>query len=150
MEEHRFPAWLVPDKGLDMNYSRFIPTRTPLDELVAHPRVGRQRTAISVAGIVLSLFIASGCSTPSAEDPYPPSPPSEPSTEEPDSEPLPEPVARWTCEYEPTMNYDWHDDVVCSNGEDSKRPYLRKWDDFVTRAEIMDSARKYENKLNRR
>src|SRR5690606_10020305 len=25
--------------------------------------------------------------------------------------------ARWACRYSPTYNNDWHDDVVCSNGE---------------------------------
>ena len=58
--------------------------------------------------------------------------------------------AVWRCEYEPTFNEDWHDDAVCSNGVEQQRPYLRKWDSFVTEAELMDSAREYEQQLNGR
>lgn len=55
----------------------------------------------------------------------------------------------WTCTYVPTMNEDWHDDAVCSNnGNESHRPYLRDWDDFVTEAELMESAREYAAELN--
>lgn len=56
----------------------------------------------------------------------------------------------WTCYYDPTMNRDWHDDVLCENGLEQDRPYLRPKDKFVTEAEIMRSAREYEKKLNRR
>lgn len=56
----------------------------------------------------------------------------------------------WTCVYSPTYNDDWHDDVTCSNGSESERPYLRDWDGFVTQAEIMESAREYEAQLNGR
>lgn len=54
----------------------------------------------------------------------------------------------WSCLYQPTFNHDWHDDVVCSNGTDQHRPYLREWDDYITEDEIMESARKYEQHLN--
>jgi hypothetical protein len=57
-------------------------------------------------------------------------------------------AAGWTCSYEPTMNEDWHDDAVCRNGTDSHRPYLREWDDFVTEAELMESAGEYAAELN--
>ena len=57
-------------------------------------------------------------------------------------------VSTWTCHYSASYNNDWHDDVVCSNGAESERPYLREWDDFVTEAELMESAREYENQLN--
>jgi len=57
-------------------------------------------------------------------------------------------TADWSCSYSPTYNNDWHDDVVCSNGVDQERPYLRGWDSFVTEAEIMESAREYEAQLN--
>lgn len=56
--------------------------------------------------------------------------------------------APWTCHYAPTYNDDWHDDVVCTNGIDQQRPYLRSWDSFVTEGEIMESAREYERELN--
>jgi hypothetical protein len=57
---------------------------------------------------------------------------------------------RWTCSYLPTMDQDWHNDVLCTNGVAEERPYLRQWDSFVTEAEIMQSARKYERQLNPR
>ena len=58
------------------------------------------------------------------------------------------PAEVWRCHYSPTYNYDWHDDVVCSNGVEQHRPYLREWDDFVTEDEIMQSAYEYEQELN--
>lgn len=54
----------------------------------------------------------------------------------------------WTCVYDPTMNRNWHDDVLCSNGSDTERPSLREGDDFITKAEIMESAAEYEAELN--
>lgn len=59
-------------------------------------------------------------------------------------------ATRWTCVYDPTMNRNWHDDVLCSKGKDSVRPNLRPNDRFVTKAEIMRAARAYERKLNAR
>lgn len=73
---------------------------------------------------------------------------------EPSWEPIPGPseadpgLSHWTCTYQPTYNYDWHDDVVCSNGSEAHRPYLREWDEYVTEDEIMESAREYEDQLN--
>jgi hypothetical protein len=69
-------------------------------------------------------------------------------TEPPPDVEVEEASARWTCVYAPTMDNDWHNDVLCSNGEQEERPYLRKGDDFVTEAEIMDSAAEYERQLN--
>lgn len=57
-------------------------------------------------------------------------------------------VAGWSCSYEPTMNDDWHDDVLCRNADQLDRPYLREWDSYVTQDEIMESAREYEAQLN--
>lgn len=54
----------------------------------------------------------------------------------------------WVCSYDVTMNYDWHDDVLCTNGDDYDRPYLRSWDDYVTESELMASAAEYEAELN--
>lgn len=59
-----------------------------------------------------------------------------------------EPSRIWRCSYLPTLNEDWHDDVVCSNGAEEHRPYLREWDSFITQDEIMESAREYERHLN--
>jgi hypothetical protein len=57
--------------------------------------------------------------------------------------------AYWTCVYDPTMNDNWHDDVLCSNGVSSKRPTLLPDDPFVTYDEIMQAAADYEARLNR-
>ena len=65
--------------------------------------------------------------------------------------PAPAPAAAdlgWSCYYDATYNEDWHDDVLCSNGDEFQRPYLREWDDFVTESEIMESAAEYEAELN--
>lgn len=60
----------------------------------------------------------------------------------------PTPVARWVCSYSPTMDRNWHNDVLCTNGSQHDRPYLREGDSFITRDEIMRSAREYERQLN--
>ena len=54
----------------------------------------------------------------------------------------------WSCFYSPSYDNDWHNDIVCSNGVEEHRPYLRGWDSFVTEDEIMASAAEYENELN--
>jgi hypothetical protein len=54
----------------------------------------------------------------------------------------------WTCFYSVTYDYDWHNDVLCSNGVESQRPYLRGGDSFVTQDELMQSAHEYEDTLN--
>lgn len=54
----------------------------------------------------------------------------------------------WTCVYDPTMNRNWHDDVLCSNGSDTQRPSLRDGDDFITKSELMESAAEFEAELN--
>ena len=63
-----------------------------------------------------------------------------------EGDPVPEPV--WVCSYAPTYDDDWHNDVLCSNGVDEDRPYLREWDTFITEDEIMESAQEYEDGLN--
>ena len=57
-------------------------------------------------------------------------------------------LGSWSCTYSATYNDDWHDDVLCSNGSESHRPYLREWDTFVEQWEIMESAAEYEAELN--
>ncbi len=54
----------------------------------------------------------------------------------------------WVCAYSVTYDYDWHNDVLCSNGSDRQRPYLRSGDAFVTQSELMQTAQAYEEKLN--
>ena len=55
---------------------------------------------------------------------------------------------RWRCRYDPTYNDDWHDDILCTRGEERHRPYLREWDSFITYDEIIYEARLYEEYLN--
>ena len=43
------------------------------------------------------------------------------------------------CEYDPTYNHDWHDDMVC----DGERLYLLPDDDFVERGELEQAAREW-------
>ncbi len=54
----------------------------------------------------------------------------------------------WVCLYDPTFNYDWHDDVLCRKGTEYIRPYLLPEDDFVTEDEILWAAQVYEDDLN--
>lgn len=54
----------------------------------------------------------------------------------------------WTCSYVPTMNDDWHDDILCSDGISADRPYLLPDDSYVTESEIMDAAAAHEAYLN--
>lgn len=54
----------------------------------------------------------------------------------------------WRCFLSPTYNEDWHDDVLCRKGNESVRPYLREWDDFVEEWEMRESAEEYEAELN--
>ncbi|WP_157581910.1 hypothetical protein [Phycicoccus sp. Soil803] len=56
--------------------------------------------------------------------------------------------ATWVCSYDPTMNNDWHDDVLCTDGVSRDRPYLLPDDSFVTDDELMREAARYEDYLN--
>ncbi|WP_394553367.1 hypothetical protein ACDF64_03180 [Agromyces sp. MMS24-JH15] len=57
-------------------------------------------------------------------------------------------TARWSCYYDPTMNENWHDDVLCTNGMASDRPVLLPDDSFIEYEEIMQAAAEYEAALN--
>ena len=109
------------------------------------------RTAI---GIVLAAgvsLLVGGCTDYSAggnellDEPevQQPAPVDEPAPVE-----VPEPEPMWVCTYSPTYDEDWHNDVLCSNGVGSERPYLREWDTYITETEIMESAQEYEDGLN--
>lgn len=56
----------------------------------------------------------------------------------------------WSCFFDPTMNYDWHDDVVCTNGVDTIRPRLLTGESFVDAGEMQAAAHRFENRLNNR
>ncbi|WP_182111676.1 hypothetical protein [Actinotalea sp. JY-7876] len=65
-----------------------------------------------------------------------------------DDTPLPPAVQTWECWCEATIDYDWHNDVMCSDGTHFDRPYLLADDSFVTEAELMQAAADYESWLN--
>ncbi|MEZ0580540.1 hypothetical protein [Nocardioides sp. MH1] len=55
----------------------------------------------------------------------------------------------WSCRWSPTMNRDWHDDMLCANGlGDEKRPYLLTDDSFVERYEIEQAAAVWAASMN--
>ena len=54
----------------------------------------------------------------------------------------------WTCRWAPTMDHNWHNDALCSNGVSQVRPYLRPGDSYITRAELMASARAWARARN--
>ena len=58
-------------------------------------------------------------------------------------------VQGWDCYWDPTMNDDWHDDYMCTNGSAYDRPYLIPDDSFVEQWEIDEAASAYEAGLNR-
>jgi hypothetical protein len=65
--------------------------------------------------------------------------------------PEPAPTAaseRWVCRWDPTINQNWHDDYLCTKGDQSDRPHLIPGDGFVGRDEIDQAAAKYEAQLN--
>ncbi|MGG7463604.1 hypothetical protein [Plantibacter sp. YIM 135347] len=71
-----------------------------------------------------------------------------------DVEPQPQvpvdmPVTKyWSCGWSPTMNEDWHDDVLCTQENEAIRPSLLTDWDFVTYDDMMAAAREYEAELN--
>lgn len=56
--------------------------------------------------------------------------------------------ATWQCYWEPTMNQDWHDDVLCVRGLESHRPILLADRALVTEDEMMAAAAEYQATLN--
>lgn len=54
----------------------------------------------------------------------------------------------WTCEYLPTMDDDWHNDVLCVNGAQSERPQLLIDQDFVTEDDMRAAGGEYAASLN--
>lgn len=55
----------------------------------------------------------------------------------------------WTCWWAPTMDDNWHNDALCSNGVRTVRPYLRPTDSHITKDELMRSARAWARARNR-
>lgn len=56
--------------------------------------------------------------------------------------------ATWVCSYDITFNDNYHDDVLCTDGVSTDRPYLLPDDSFITPDEIMREAARYEDYLN--
>ena len=56
----------------------------------------------------------------------------------------------WSCRWAPTMDRNWHNDALCSNGVSQVRPYLRPADSYITRAELMSSAQAWARAKNSR
>jgi len=54
----------------------------------------------------------------------------------------------WDCYYDPTMNENWHDDVICRRGTEAFRPILLEGQ-FVTEADMVAAGDAYEAELNR-
>lgn len=54
----------------------------------------------------------------------------------------------WKCWWAPTMDNNWHNDALCSNGARQVRPYLRPGDSYITRDELMASARAWARARN--
>lgn len=57
-------------------------------------------------------------------------------------------ASEWECTYVRTNDWDWHNDVLCSNGAESHRPYLLESDSYITESEILRAAQNYEDDLN--
>lgn len=54
----------------------------------------------------------------------------------------------WKCWWAPTMDDNWHNDALCSNGQRKVRPYLRPADTHITKEELMSSARAWARARN--
>jgi hypothetical protein len=57
-------------------------------------------------------------------------------------------AATWSCFWDPTINDDWHDDVLCTRGPESIRPTLLPGQDFVTEEEMVAAGAEYAEALN--
>ena len=105
-------------------------------------------TLASAALAVLSACLLAGCTSIEAVDERPKFEPVE-VVPEPPSEFVDPPAAdEWRCSWDATMDDDWHNDYVCTNGVDFDRPYLIPGDSFVERWEIEEAATAYELQLN--
>jgi len=57
-------------------------------------------------------------------------------------------AALWTCSWDPTINDDWHDDYLCSDGVTVDRPYLLPDDPYVEKWELDAAAADHAAALN--
>lgn len=111
-------------------------------------------TTLAILGVA-SVYLLAGCTSTEGLDNYErpeiepveviPDPPAE--YVDPPAEYV-DPVEGWECYWDPTMNDDWHDDYMCTNGSSYDRPYLIPEDSFVEQWEIDEAANAYEAALN--
>ena len=66
----------------------------------------------------------------------------------PAAQAAPASAGSWSCRWAPTMDNNWHNDALCSNGVRQVRPYLRPADTYITRDELMASARAWARARN--
>lgn len=91
-------------------------------------------SAVVLAGILVVSGAATGAqASPGASDPR-----SAPASS----------ASLWRCWWSPTMDRNWHNDALCSNGVSQARPYLRPAGSFITRDELMSSARAWARARN--
>jgi hypothetical protein len=64
------------------------------------------------------------------------------------ADPVQPDAVAWSCFWDPTMNDDWHDDVLCARGLETVRPTLLPDQSFVTESDMMAAAAEYEATLN--
>jgi hypothetical protein len=56
--------------------------------------------------------------------------------------------ATWACFWDPTINDDWHDDILCARGLETIRPTLLPGQEFVTEDEMIAAGMAYAATLN--
>jgi hypothetical protein len=66
----------------------------------------------------------------------------------PAAQAAPSAAGLWRCWWSPTMDRNWHNDALCSNGVRKVRPYLRPADSYITRDELMRSAQAWARARN--
>jgi len=115
----------------------------------------RTKSTAPVALLVLLVVVAMpialvGCTYSDDSDQFSGSADStQPDPEEVVPDPPAPPVEDlWSCDYIPTINNNWHDDVLCSRGPEQLRPILLPNQSFVTEAAMRAAAADYESKLN--
>ena len=97
--------------------------------------MNRTKLGIVVAGVLVMCGVG-----PAAE--------ASPGADSPRSAVAPSAAGAWKCWWAPTMDDNWHNDALCSNGVRTARPYLRPADSYITRDELMSSARAWARARN--
>ena len=93
-----------------------------------------------MCGIVLTGVLATAVVGPAAQ--------ALPGAGSPRPAAAPSAAGAWTCWWAPTMDDNWHNDALCSNGVRTVRPYRRPADSYITRDELMSSARAWARARN--